>query len=1002
VKRVRFLLKVLLAIAVSSFTLLPPSNRFHASSNGEQGDVPQGANQRLPNFKSPAGNLPDSQHVPVGGYDGAVIPNGRLITPAGIEVSVAAPKAFGMALSPDGKTLATVNSGIGPFSISLIHDLQTLVPSVVFINVNATFMGITFSSDSSRFFASGGENGNVWVGDPVAGLIVGSVNLNGPTHPLTGPLDVTRDPPGRFKGVFAGALTYDGRYVYIVDQAGFQVHVIDTTRIVTGVNSSNQVIEPNNFTAVVGSVNVGRYPFGIGLSPDHKKLLVAHVGIFQYTSLLPVSPTGDKNTDFPLGYPGAGYPDETRSDRTINIHKVDPRALPDTLSIPGGIQVGYIDHDVTFTIPGLGSPNVPKASSIYVLDISRPRSPVVRKIAKTGPLVGQIEYGIAAYSRSHPNSVVWGPDPSPIYVSNGNNDSISILDRNTYAEVRRVPLNVFRGIGRQIKGVQPVALALSPDERTLYVAEAGINAIGVMELQGDNARLKGHIPVGWWPSNVQVSRDGKTLYVANANGRGTLPNDTFPPNNLGSPKSSTLGTVNIIPVPSDTQLAEYTERVLANNGFEDQPPTPDNNPIPSRYGTRSAQIKHVIFINKENSTYDQLLGDISFTRKNVPVNGNESYSLGQSASPNHHELALEFAFSDNFFLEPSVSSDGHQWLSDNYPTEFEQTHWPAAYGGERNDSGDDPNVFIPYPGRLGFTDANSSPDPQGYDQHGGIMAHLARNHRSFVNFGNGYEFAIVDEDGGTEPTGIRNHVNVPMEKVIRDHSDHLYPEFNTHIPDAPLPEDPTRFNRFGRFRQVFSSHYVDAKNTACKLPDYVDLYFPNDHGGGAHDINPSGPAWSYTRFVQDNDAALGMTVDLISHSPCWKDTAIFVVEDDTQNGNDHVDGGRSLFLAISPWVRHEYLGKKHYSLSSVFKTVNLVLGIPPLNQYDAGATDLRELFTSWPDFTPYNFTPIQYAMGANATWLALTKDIDFSRPDADEVKLHAAIMKSEGLPRNRK
>jgi len=547
-----------------------------------------------------------------------------------------------------------------------------------------------------------------------------------------------------------------------------------------------------------------------------------------------------------------------------------------------------------------------------------------------------------------------------------------------------------------------VALALSPDAHTLYVAEAGINAIGVMELQGENAMLKGHIPVGWWPSSVQISPDGKTLYVANANGRGALPNDTFPPDNLGSPKSSTLGTVNIIPVPSDTQLADYTERVLDNNGFEDQPAAPGNNPIPSQYGTRSAQIKHVIFINKENSTYDQLLGDISFTRKNVPVNGNESYSLGQSASPNHHELALEFAFSDNFYLEPSVSSDGHQWLSDNYPTEFEQTHWPASYGGERGDSGDDPTVFIPYPGRLGFTDANSSPDPQGYDQHGGILAHLARNHRSFVNFGNGYEFAIVDEDGGTEPTGIRNHVNVPMEKVIRDHSDHLYPEFNTHIPDAPLPEDPTRFNRFGRFRQVFLSHYLDAKKTVCKLPDYVDLYFPNDHGGGAFDINPSGPAWSYTRFVQDNDAALGMTVDLISHSPCWKDTAIFVVEDDTQNGNDHVDGGRSLFLAISPWVRHEYLARKHYSLSSVFKTVNLVLGIPPLNQYDAGATDLRELFTSLPDFTPYNFTPIQYAMGANATWLALTKDIDFSRPDADEVKLRAAIMKSEGLPRNGK
>ena len=160
-----------------------------------------------------------------------------------------------------------------------------------------------------------------------------------------------------------------------------------------------------------------------------------------------------------------------------------------------------------------------------------------------------------------------------------------------------------------------------------------------------------------------------------------------------------------------------------------------------------------------------------------------------------------------------------------------------------------------------------------------------------------------------------------------------------------------------------------------------------------------GPAWSYTRFVQDNDAALGKTVELISHSPCWKDTVIFVVEDDTQNGFDHVDGHRSVFLAISPWVKREYLSKTHASLASIFKTVNLILGIPPLNQYDAAATDLRDLFTATPDFSPYSFRPIAFARGASESWLAMTRDIDFSRPDRDEIRLRAAIMKSEGLPR---
>ncbi len=151
--------------------------------------------------------------------------------------------------------------------------------------------------------------------------------------------------------------------------------------------------------------------------------------------------------------------------------------------------------------------------------------------------------------------------------------------------------------------------------------------------------------------------------------------------------------------------------------------------------------------------------------------------------------------------------------------------------------------------------------------------------------------------------------------------------------------------------------------------------------------------------MQDNDAALGLTVALVSNSPCWKDTVIFVVEDDTQNGADHVDGHRSIFLAIGPWVKKQYVSKTHTSLASIFKTVNLILGLPPLNQYDAAATDLRDLFTATPDFSPYEAQPVQFAQRVNPLWLALTKGIDFSRPDADELRLQAAIMKSEGLPR---
>src|SRR5262249_44297008 len=159
-----------------------------------------------------------------------------------------------------------------------------------------------------------------------------------------------------------------------------------------------------------------------------------------------------------------------------------------------------------------------------------------------------------------------------------------------------------------------------------------------------------------------------------------------------------------------------------------------------------------------------------------------------------------------------------------------------------------------------------------------------------------------------------------------------------------------------------------------------------------------GPEWSFERFVQDNDAALGLTVELISHSPCWKDTVIFVVEDDGQNGLDHVDGYRSIFLAVSPWVKREHVSHVHASLASIFKTADFILGIPPLNQYDAAATDLREIFTDRPNFRPYDFTPVPFA-GPNPLWRALTRGVDFSRPDSGESELQKAILVSEGLPK---
>jgi DNA-binding beta-propeller fold protein YncE len=995
-----------------------------ASAQLAQADEP--TESKFLQYGAPAGRLPATRHVAIDGLDAAVLPSGRLVTPAGTETSVQAPKPFGLALSPDGLTVATVNSGTGPFSVTLLSGLSTPAPRSVLINVDSAFMGVTFSPRGERFYAAGGEDGTVWVGDTTSARIVGVVNLNGEAHPFSGPFDPASSPPGAFKGTYTGrmAISRDGHYLYVVDQGAFQVHVIDTTLVKVGLDAAGLLREPNNLAAVVARIPTGRYPFDVALSRDGRRLLVANVGTFQYQHLTPARPTGDSNADYPLCYPGVGYPDESAAGRTLRITKVDPSHLDPTLRDPAGIRCGYVPASLDFTVPGLGSPNVAESNSLWIFDVSNPLAAVRQAVVKTGPAVAEtLAAALAAggdedddrYAGPHPNAIAVGGRFA--YVTNGNDDSVAVVPL-AGGETRRIPLSPLQGADRGLRGVQPVALALSPDGTTLYVAEAGLNAVAVIRLGAEGGQVVGHIPTGWWPAAVVVSADGRTLYVANANGRGAGPNLPTPPDNLGSPKSATIGSVSVIPVPDAAQLARSTQRVMRNNGFARDLPRAELARLEAKVKALRSTVKHVIFVNKENATHDLILGDVTKTASGQPVNGEPSLALdtfyGVKASPNHHALALRYAFSDNFFLEPSVSSDGHRWLANTYTSEFEQTHWAASYGGRRRDAGDDPAVYLPYPGRLGFTDANASPEPNDLNQQGGIAMHLARHGRSFVNFGNGFELAQVDEDLATEPTGIRNHVNVPMEKVIRDRSDHLFPEFNTAIPDAPLPpaEDPTgiRFSRFGRFKQVFEAHYVDRTTGACKLPDYVDLYYPNDHGGGSCDIHPDrcgeGPpfAWDFTRFVQDNDAALGLTVELLAGSPCWKETVIFVVEDDAQNGFDHVDGHRSIFLAIGPAVKPGYLLKTHASLSSVFKTADLLLGIPPLNLYDAAASDLLELFADAPGKAagqPFQAARVEFDSSNAAAWQKATEGVDFSARDQAEVPLRNAIMQSAGQSRKK-
>ena len=258
----------------------------------------------------------------------------------------------------------------------------------------------------------------------------------------------------------------------------------------------------------------------------------------------------------------------------------------------------------------------------------------------------------------------------------------------------------------------------------------------------------------------------------------------------------------------------------------------------------------------------------------------------------------------------------------------------------------------------------------------------------------------MDEDGGAEPTGVREHANVPMEKVVRDRSDHLFPTFNTHIPDAPLPENPDRFNRFGRFKQVFERRLRRPRARRLQAAELRRPLLPERprRRRQRHQPGRARPG-TFTRFVQDNDAALGLTVELISKSPCWKDTVIFVVEDDTQNG---ARPRRRLPFDLPGDQPVGEAGERHArptrAWRAIFKTVDLILGMPPLNQYDAAATDSARHVHGATRLPPYDFVQPAYVAKAKKSWKRLTRGIDFSAPDATR-SAAPGHPGSEGLPR---
>jgi YVTN family beta-propeller protein len=509
-------------------------------------------------------------------------------------------------------------------------------------------------------------------------------------------------------------------------------------------------------------------------------------------------------------------------------------------------------------------------------------------------VVDEVTFSIVKYVHvgDHPCEMLLTKDGGRLFVANANNNTVSVIDADA--------LMVEEVIGTALSpdapnGSTPNSLAVSPDGETLFIANADNNCVAVIDIEHRRqSRGKGFIPVGWYPTQVRCA--GSTLLAANGKGMSSMANP-------GGEYIGSLmrGSLSFIDIPSGRTLDSLTALVYRNTPSmkASLPAWKPDNPIPMTK-TIPSPIKHVFYIIKENRTYDQVLGDVE------RGNGDPSLTIfGRHITPNHHALAEEFVLLDNFYVDAEVSADGHNWSMAAYATDYVEKTWPTMYGGRG--------------GSYDFEFEGIMSPSAGY-----IWDNCLRNNVPFRNYG---EF--LDEDLSSK--GILK----PNAKGLMDHSSPEYRGWDLNYLDTKRAE--TWMKEF------------DSYEKGDSLPGFQIIRLPNDHTAGTKRGNLTPRA-----MVAQNDLALGMVIERISHSKYWGTSAIFVLEDDAQNGPDHVDAHRSIAFAVSPYIRRGSVDHSMYSTSGMLRTMELILGLPPMSQFDAAALPMFASFSPTPDLRPYD------------------------------------------------
>jgi YVTN family beta-propeller protein len=518
-----------------------------------------------------------------------------------------------------------------------------------------------------------------------------------------------------------------------------------------------------------------------------------------------------------------------------------------------------------------------------------------------------------------PSGMVLHPDGSKLYVANANSDLVSVINTQTDKVINEISPKPMAELPL---GSAPNALAVSPDGNTLYVANGGNNLIAVIDLVTN--KVKGLISAGWYPGGIVLNKEGSKLFVANTKGLGSR---NLKPDASGYKSSDHLGSVSFITVPSKDSLEEYTVNAATNMRLPEITRTMKLEkvkekivPVPTKPGERSV-FKHVLYIIKENKTYDQVFGGLK------QGNGDSSLcQFGRNITPNHHALAENFVLLDNTYCNGVLSADGHQWTNEGYVTDYLEKSF-----------GDFVRSY-PYEGD----------DALAYASSGFIWDKVLQQELTFRDYGE-FVHGIVKPanakwiDVYNDYKNKTNHVKVKPVAELHTLRPHLCPTFigfPSTVPDVY------------RAREFIKELHAFEKNDS--FPNFMIMLLPNDHTTGTTPDYPT-PAAS----VADNDVALGQIVEAVSKSKFWKETAIFVIQDDPQSGLDHVDGKRTVALCISPYTKRGEVISTQYNQNSILRTIELILGLTPMSQFDLVATPMTDCFTDKPDFTPFTALPNQ-------------------------------------------